>query len=113
MAETVASKNERVNDYIADVTAISLHSADPGSTAANEIVGGSPAYARKAPSYAAAADGATDLTAGLTFDVPGGATVSHYGLWKGTVFLGGDALSAVETYGAQGTYTLTSLPIRA
>lgn len=113
MAETTASRNERVNDYIADVTHVSLHSASPNASGSNEITGGSPAYARQVPSFTPAAGGATDLTTGLTFNVPTGASLAYYGLWKGTTFLGGEALSDLESYGGQGTYTLMSIPISA
>jgi hypothetical protein len=113
MAETTASRNERVNDYIADVTHVSLHSAAPNASGSNEIAGGSPAYARQVPTFTAAAGGATDLAGALNFAVPTGASLAYYGLWKGTTFLGGEALSAVETYAGQGTYALTSIPISA
>ena len=112
MAESTASKNERINDYIADINAVSLHSADPGSTGASEVSGGSPAYARKTPTFSAASGGATNLSASLVFDVPSGATVAYYGLWKGATFFSGGAVTSA-TLSGQGTYTLTSLPISA
>src|SRR4051812_2425274 len=114
MAESTASKTERIADFILDVTHVSLHSADPGTTGASELSGGSPAYARKVPAFTAAASGATNLSASLAFDVPLNGAPAYYGLWKSGVFLGGAALSVAETaYPAQGTYTLTSLPISA
>lgn len=94
----------------------SLHSADSGTTGANELTGGSPAYARKATSWAAASAGSKSTNAAMTFDVPAG-TVSHFGLWNvatgglGPVFYAGGALSASETYAAQGTYTLNTVTI--
>ena len=111
MAESTASKNERIADFILDITAVSLHSADPGTTGASEISGGSPAYARKTPSFSAASGGATNLSASLVFDVPAG-TVAFYGLWKGASFFAGGTVTSA-TLGAQGTYTLTALPISA
>ena len=59
----------------------SLHTAY-STTGANEVAGGSPAYARKALVWAAAASGAKALAATLpTWDVPGGITVRWIGLW--------------------------------
>jgi len=46
-----------------------------------ELTGGSPAYARKAITWQAAAAGAKDLTAAVTFDVPV-VTVRMVGLWS-------------------------------
>lgn len=114
MAETLASQNQRIADYIAEVTAVSLHSANP-PTAANEIAGGSPAYARVAPTYQAnTANGTADLgSGGITFNVPGGVTVNSYGLWKGSAFFNGAALTTAETYAGQGTFNLTSAPLQA
>lgn len=115
--ETLASKNQRIADYIAEITAVSLHSANPPTTA-NEISGGSPAYARVAPNYVAnTGAGTADLgSGGITFNVPGGGTsVAAYGLWKGTNFFnGGQIGSTAEVYAnGQGTFNLTSAPLQA
>lgn len=58
----------------------SLHSAY-SATGTNELTGGSPAYARKAATWAAAAAGAKATSAGLAFDVAGGSTVRWIGMW--------------------------------
>jgi hypothetical protein len=59
----------------------SLHSAY-STTGTNELTGGSPAYARKALTWAAAASGSKALAATLpTWDVPSGSTVAWIGLW--------------------------------
>jgi hypothetical protein len=75
-----------------------------------EISGGSPAYARKSIAWSAAALGVLDdSTNGAVFDVPAAATVNYVGtfsaLTNGTLY-GVDQVTA-ETFGAQGTYTLT------
>jgi hypothetical protein len=91
-------------------THISLHTADPGTTGANEATGGSPAYARKAATWAGASSGSKPLSAAVTFDVAAG-TYTHYGLWDALTagnFVGGGALSASETFAAQGQYNLTA-----
>ncbi len=60
----------------------SLHTGDPGSTGANEATGGSPAYARKAATWAAASAGSRALAATFpVFDVPAG-TYYYLGYWS-------------------------------
>lgn len=91
----------------------SLHSADPGAGGASEISGGSPAYARKAITWNAAAAGNLDNLANPVFDVPAGVTVSHVGLWSavsgGTFY--GSADVTDEAFAGQGTYTLSDFDI--
>lgn len=87
----------------------SLHTGDPGTTGANEVSGGSPAYARKAITWNAAAAGALDNNANPVFDVPGSTTVSYVGLWSaasGGTFYGHFDVTD-EVFAGQGTYTLT------
>jgi hypothetical protein len=85
------------------VTHIGL--VDAGGT---EITGGSPAYARRAVTWAAASDGTIRPNANLTFDIPSGVTV---GGWRGYsastagTNYGGKALTN-EAFAAQGEYTL-------
>ena len=62
-----------------EVVSVSLHTADPGGTGANEITGG--AYARQTPSWAAASGGSVSTDADMTFDVPAGNTVAYVGFW--------------------------------
>lgn len=109
MALQVAALNTAANAIRTAITAVSLHSADPGGAGTSELSGGS--YARKTPAYSAAANGQADLSGNLVFDIPAGVSVSHYGLWAGATFYGGAALSATETYGGAGTYTLTAASI--
>ena len=106
-------KNVALNGIGAVGLYVSLHTADPGTTGASEVTGGSPAYARKAVTWAAASGGSMSLTAGVTFDVPA-ATVTHFGVWSAVsagTYYGGGALSASETFAAQGTYQLTNATI--
>lgn len=56
----------------------SLHSAY-STTGANELVGGAPAYARKAATWAPASGRSKATSAGMVFDVPGGNTVRWIG----------------------------------
>ena len=88
----------------------SLHTASPGDTGANEVTGGSPAYARKAITMAAASAGAIAASSQPVFDIPGSTTITHVGFWSavsGGTFLG-NADVTDETFASQGTYTLTS-----
>lgn len=69
-------------DGVASVAGfLSLHSGDPSTTGANELTGGSPAYARKAVTWAAASGGQRSNSAAITFDVPA-TTVTHVGFWS-------------------------------
>jgi hypothetical protein len=91
----------------------SLHSDDPSTTGANEISGGSPAYARKAITWNTASAGNLDNNANPVFDVPAGTTIKYVGLWSavtsGTFYGSFDITD--ETFGAQGTYTLSDADI--
>lgn len=76
-----AGRNATVDGLAAVATFASLHTGDPSTTGANESTGGSPAYARKAITYAAAATGTKANSAAITFDVPA-STITHVGLWS-------------------------------
>lgn len=58
----------------------SLHTAY-SSTGTSEVTGGSPAYARKALTWAAASGRSKATSASAVFDVPAGTTVRWVGLW--------------------------------
>lgn len=104
-------KNVKLDALRSAVTHLSLHSADPSTTGANELTGGSPAYARKAVSGGSAASGGSVLiSANLTFDVPAGSTVAYCGMWSastaGTYYGHFDVTD--EIFAGQGTYLLTT-----
>lgn len=68
-------------DYIATVALYaSIHTADPGDNGANEVVGGSPAYARLPVTWNPAAGGTLTISNQPEFDLPAG-TFTHIGLW--------------------------------
>lgn len=74
----------------------------------NELSGGSPAYARKAVTWAAAANGLVRPRGDLVFDVPAGATVAGwrgYSAARGGTDYGGASVTQ-EDYAEQGEYTL-------
>lgn len=83
-------------------TYLSLHT-DYSATGANEVTGGSPAYARVASSWAAAASRAKALSAAATFDVPAG-TYKWIGRW--TASTGGTFLGMGPFQGAEKEFTV-------
>lgn len=91
----------------------SLHTAQPDASGSNEVSGGSPAYARKAVTWAAASGGAKAFSNSPVFDVPASTTVAFVGLWSagtaGTFYGYFDVTD--EVFAGQGTYTLTSASI--
>ena len=126
MSMTVEARNAMLDaEYgtgASSGTYMSLHTADPTTTAAtaaaNEISGGSPAYAAKQLNLNAAASGQKTLAANPVFDIGAGKSFSHYALWNHATsrtqanFKGSAALTAAESaYGSQGTYTVTALTI--
>ncbi len=94
---TTAAKNAMLDAEPS--THLSLHTAW-SATGANELTGGSPAYARQAASWNAAASAEAALTAAVTFDVPASTTVQWVGRWTALTagtFLGMSALNGAET----------------
>lgn len=94
------------NSYAAEAATGSLHTADPGTTGASEVTGGSPAYARKALTWTAGTTGTT--TASATYDVPASITVTHGGIWNGaTTPVFRDKVDITDqTFSSQGTLKL-------
>ena len=94
------------------VTHLGLHDTFP-ATIGNEIAGGAPAYARQPCAWDGAASGSMDLTGTEVFDVQAADVVTaiglHTALTAGTIQGGADVTE--ETFGAQGTYTVTALAI--
>ena len=99
-------------------THASLHTGFP-ATAANEITGGSPAYARKAVTFEAVAGtelaSSLDISNAPVFDIPAGTTVSSVGLCTASTgndtTITADANLTDEVYAGQGTYTLTDADV--
>jgi hypothetical protein len=113
MPYSILGKNAMLNALGALAVFVSLHTADPGETGADEVTGGSPAYARKAITWNAAAAGAMDDSNVPVFDVPSGTHVNYVGLWSlvtGGVWYGSDVVTE-EIFAAQGTYTLTDMDL--
>lgn len=106
MARTNTLKAVLAVAYGNDIAKVSLHSADPGLTGANEISGGSPAYARVTPP-SPTSNGTGQITFQVTFNVAAGTTVAGAGLWDSSNnFLDGGTVTS-QAFASQGTYTLT------
>ena len=106
MGLTVTARNAMLDSQTFD--RMSLHSGDPSTTGANELAGGSPAYARKSCVFNSAVTGARAQNADVVFDVPAGSTVSYIGLWDnngGSMVFKGSFDATNEVYAGQGTYT--------
>jgi hypothetical protein len=95
------------------VTHGSLHTGNPDPSGGSEVTGGSPAYARKSITWSAASAGSMTASNQPQFDVPASTTVTHVGFWSavtsGTYM--GMADVTDESFGSQGTYTLTSTTV--
>lgn len=116
MSLVTAPVNAAVDAATATLSWASIHSADPGATGTSEITGGSPAYARKALTWNAAASKIGAVTGGNlpVFDVAAGTTCAFMGFWSavsGGTFRGSQALSSTETFVGQGTLTVTALTL--
>lgn len=119
MPYSTAGKNLMLNalkgtNPTTPITHVSLHTGSPGDSGANEVSGGSPAYARKAIAFNAASSGSMDdSTNGITFDVPASTTVTHVGYWSASTagtFLGYTDVTD-EVFAGQGTYTLSDVDL--
>lgn len=105
MPHTPAARNNMLGAI--GVTHASLHSGFPGNSGANEISGGSPAYARKAVTFDAASGGSRAQSGTAVFDVPGSTTVRYIGFW--TALTGGTFLGYHPLGGAVAREFITDL----
>jgi hypothetical protein len=107
LIQTTAKKNTLASAYATDSPFGALYSTVPGAAAGTELTGGTPAYARKALTWSAPANGV--ITATATFDVASGSTVAgagiHSAVTAGTYTDGTGVTS--QTFASQGTYALT------
>lgn len=102
-----ATKNALCTTYAAQGNYISVHTASPGGTGANEASGGSPAYARVATTWGSAS--ASTITGSqVTINLPSG-TYTYAGIWTAATsgtFIDQVAISST-TLGSQGSLLLT------
>jgi hypothetical protein len=91
------------------VDGISLHSASPSTTGANELSGNG--YSRQAVTTAdfnTVATGAFTTNKDFTFTTAASQTITHIGLWDDTLFLGGGAITGDTAANAEGSFVLQS-----
>jgi len=113
MGYSTNAKNSMLDHLGGEALFASLHDGEPGDNGANEISGGSPAYARKAIAWNPASGGSLDSSIQPVFDIPPGTTITHVGFW--TAESGGEwkvsALLVNESWINQGTYTLLDMDL--
>ena len=118
MALENAGKNVMLDALGVVATYFSLHDGFPATIGpGNECTGGTPAYARKATDWNAAATGSMTNDFGTTpavFDIASGETVDAIGICSaltgGTIYGGAD-VTTEGAYGAQGTYTIDTFTV--
>lgn len=91
-------------------THLSMHTADPGTTGASEVIGGS--YARQAITWNPAASRQKTIVETPVFQIPAATTITHFGLWNadtGGTFRYGNTLPVDQVFSSPGTYTATSV----
>jgi hypothetical protein len=107
MAFTDATLNAAVGAVTALGSWISAHTADPGTTGANEVAGGS--YARLQTTWGSASSG--DQTGSqVSLQIPASTTITHWGIWSlvsGGTFVGGFELDNPEGFGSAGVLKVT------
>jgi hypothetical protein len=89
---------------------VSLHTADPGTTGASEVTGGT--YARVAVTWNAASGGSVSNSGALSINLPASTTASYFGVWgastSGTYYIGGALSPSVTTGASAGVITIAS-----
>ncbi|HET9654600.1 MAG TPA: hypothetical protein VFP72_04560 [Kineosporiaceae bacterium] len=78
----VGLKDEALDFIGTKITHVSAHSADPGATGANELTGGTPAYARIPVTWSVSSGGILVASTPPTFNIPAGSWVRYLGLWN-------------------------------
>lgn len=111
MALNDNAKNAMLDHFGTLAGFLSAHTADPGSTGASEVTGGT--YGRVAVTWNAAAAANLDSSNQPVLNIPGGTTVTHLGLWSastaGTFYGGLDIVD--ETFAGDGTYTASDVDV--
>lgn len=103
MPLATAGQNAMLTGGLGNVAVFaSLHTGDPSTTGANEVTGGSPAYARKAITWNTVGSGQRTNNGALAFDIPAATTVYWVGLWS--------ALTTGTYYGAFPCQTTGAAP---
>ena len=108
----MAFVDDATNLITGEISNISLHTGNPGTTGTNEVSGGG--YARRAPSYNASSSGSADLSATLEYNGPAnGGPVTFIGYWRGSTFWQGRAVGTSRSFNSDGRLNLSSAPVSA
>ena len=87
---------------------ISLHTADPGTTGASEVTGGS--YARVAATWNAPSGGSVTNSNALSINLPASTTAAYFGIWSaitvGNYYIGGALTPSVTTGASAGVVSI-------
>lgn len=107
---SVAGRTAMATAYAANLGKYgALSTTAPGSSAGTEVTGGSPAYARLAPSWGTASASVITVTAASTFNVPASTTVvgyEHFDALTSGNYMDGVTITS-QTFSSQGTYAIT------
>ncbi len=100
-----------IDEALDGITAnfLSLHTSDPSTTGAHEIVGGS--YVRVATTWSPASAG-TKAGSPVTINVPSNTTITHFGIWDSLsngVYKRGGKLGTPVSFTGAGGYVLSPL----
>ena len=89
---------------------VSLHTADPGTTGASEVSGGT--YARVAVTWNAPSSGSVTNSGSLSINLPASTTAAYFGVWSastsGSYYIGGALSPSVTTGGSAGVVTIAA-----
>lgn len=101
MIAGVQGKENAAKGYSDGAATLSAHTGDPGTTGANEIVGGVPAYARKPIVWQVGTVDGIRTSDIIQVDIPAGTDVAYIALWDANgVFI--DKAPAVASFASQG-----------
>lgn len=89
---------------------VSLHTADPGTTGASEVSGGS--YARVSVTWNSPSGGSVTNSNALSINLPASTTATYFGVWSasttGTYYIGGALSPSVTTGASAGVVTVAA-----
>lgn len=101
------AKEAGLDAIAALVDEVSIHTADPGSGADNEVSGGG--YSRQSASFAAADGNSMALASTLEFDGPNNEDATWFAIWgSGPTRLGKGQISGDTAFNAEGRFDLTT-----
>jgi hypothetical protein len=108
--QTATARNLLATAYSTSVGKFgALSTTAPGGSAGTEVSGGSPAYARIAPTWGAASASAITTTSALSFNVPAATTVVGFEFYDAATvgnYLDGCAITS-QAFASQGVYAIT------